>query len=321
MRYRALVFRQLFVAVLLCPLVGWPTPSFAGICRCDTRIRDHVPLFDMAVNLTDAEKVGALERHLPWGIPANPAGATNETLIILRNYIINYDADLNTPTWVAYRLTSEDVDENQPGYVKRLDCFRDFPANLSPDDTPPTCDDYEEDSFDQGHLANSNDMCRSRFTNANSFFLVNMAPQFANFNRKIWRTLEGEVHQWAAEKGIIFTITGAVFDHDANGIRDPDATVKKDDGNARIALASHFYKIILHPLKDGSIETISILLPHNNVSIIGDSRFPYLKDHIVTIKKIEALTGIDFLTELEIDDPDKADALRNTLAPDLWSSH
>jgi len=301
--------------------IGCVPPSYAEICQCDSQIVDQVPIFDMAVRLTNVERIESIERHLPWGIPRNPINQKNEFLIIQRHFIVNYDADLNTATWVAYRLTAEHVDENQPGYVKRLDCFRDFPSDLYADTTPPTCDDYDKDSFDRGHIANSNDMRRSRIANANSFFLTNMAPQYPNFNRKIWRTLEDQANKWAALKSNIYIISGAVFDNDNDGHRDPDELTKKDDGNERIAVASHFYKIIFHMLPDGSIETISILLPHNNESITGADRWPYLRDHIVAISDIENRTGINFLTELEIDDSAKAHTVREYKSPGLWPTN
>ncbi|MCB2141227.1 DNA/RNA non-specific endonuclease [bacterium] len=302
-------------------LIGLVTNANAEICDCDSQIVGQVPLFDSAVHLTDLEKIEAIETHLPWGLPKMPAGATNELLIIQRYFISNYDADLNTPTWVAYRLTADDIDENQPGYVDRLDCFRDFPPYLLADSTPPVCADYDDDSFDRGHLVNSNDMRRSRVANANTFFLTNMAPQFANFNRKIWRTLEDRVNSWAKSKGRIYVITGAIFDQDNNEQRDSDSDVQRNDGHARIAVASHFYKIILHPKADGTIETISIILPHNNQSVIGDDRWPYLKNHIFTIAKIEKMTGINFLPDLEIVNSNKASTVRNAKAADLWPAN
>ena len=255
------------------------------------------------------------------GIPTIPQGTDNETLIVQRHFVINYDADLNTPTWAAYRLTADDVDENRPGYVRRLDCFRNYPSDIHPDTTPPLCDDYENDSFDRGHIVNSNDMRRSRTSNANTFYLTNMAPQFSNFNRKIWRTLEGRVNNWAETKGEIYIITGAVFDHNSDGQRDIDANTQRNDGDARISVASNFYKIIFHQQPNGFIETISIMLPHNNQSITGDGRWPYLTRHIVSIRDIEQLTGINFLPELEIQNPVKANAVRNARASGLWPAN
>ena len=314
--------RQLICSIIVLVMVLAANPATAKVCDCPGFIA-QIPDFDSAVFLTDPGKEDAKALHLPWGVPVNSAGATNESLIVQRHYILNYDADLNTPTWAAYRLTKEDVDETQPGFIKRKDCFRNYPQTLHPDNTPPLCSDYDNDSYDRGHLVNSNDMRRSRTVNANTFFLTNMAPQFPNFNQKIWRTLEGWVNRWAALKTEIYVITGAVFDSGPNsfpdGNRDPDDKTKRNDSDGRIAVASAFYKIILHKQANGKIETLSILLPHLNRSYTGKAREPYLRANITTIEEIEGLTGIQFLPKLVNDDPLEAAKIKKFKATKLWA--
>ena len=298
------------------------TVAVADVCDCPGFSETEIAGFDSAVILTDLEKEQSIARNLPWGIPIDSANANNESTIIQRHFILDYDADLNTSVWAAYRLTSEEVDANQPGFVARKDCFRNYPAALHPDDTPPLCSDYDNDSYDRGHLVNSNDMRRSRTANANSFFLTNMAPQYDVFNQKIWRTLEDWVNRWARQKGEIFIITGAVFDEGPNGVpdgvRDPDDETKRNDGDGRIAVASQFYKILLHERDDGEIETLSILVPHLRRSYIGDARKPYLQANITTMREIEDLTGLIFLPKLVLEDPEKAAAIKEFRAKKLW---
>jgi len=69
--------------------------------------------------LDDADKAQAETTHLPYGIPTPPVGSTNERLLHQSEYIINYDADLLVPTWVACRLRDSDIQERA-----RIDCFR-----------------------------------------------------------------------------------------------------------------------------------------------------------------------------------------------------
>lgn len=247
------------VAFLLLTLFS--QSAFTEVCKCEAEISGQIPTFDAAVYLSVNERYKALERHLHWGIPVNPDNATNETLIILRHYIVNYDSDLNTPTWVAHRLTEQNVDKTQPGYVVRKDCFRNYPQDLHPDLSPPLCSDYDRDSYDRGRLVNSNDMRRSRTANANSFFLINMAPQYPDFNQNIWWTLENRVHSLAKSKKIIYVITGAVFDDDGDGSRDNDNLTNFNDGDEKIAVATHFYKIIFHERPNGFIDALTIMLP------------------------------------------------------------
>ena len=313
--------RLVFTVLIIFVISVYCSPLIqAEVCKCDASIRDKIPEFDAAVYLSEGDRIVAIQRHLPWGIPEAPANAENERLIVLHDYIINYDADLNTPTWVAYRLTDADVDESQPDYVERADCFRNFPQDLLKDPTPPSCEDYEVDPYDRGHMVNSKDMCRSLTANANSFFLANMAPQYPNFNQKIWRMLEKRVHDLLGPHKYdqIYIITGAVFDHDSDGNRDSDTVMIPDHPAGHIAVPSAFYKIVVHHRPNGFLDVLVVLLPHTNESIIGAARYTYLKQHIVSVDQIEELTGINFFPVLETEDQDQAAAIEACRSQGLW---
>ena len=88
--------------------------------------------------------------------------------------------------------------------------------------------------------------------------------------------------------------------------------------NERIAVASHFYKIIIHEKPNGFIDVLAIMLPHNNQSITGAARKPYLTEHITTIDQVEDLTGINFLSELGVNNPRKEAAVEGFKARQLW---
>ncbi len=91
-------------------------------------------------------------------------------------------------------------------------------------------------------------------------------------------------------------ITGAIFDRDGDGLRDADSDAETFPPQNRVAVASHFYKIIIHRRPNCMIDTISFLLPHNNNKNSKDS---YFKSKVATIDAIEALTGIDFFPDME----------------------
>lgn len=81
----------------------------------------------------------------------------------------------------------------------------------------------------------------------------------------------------------------------------------------RIAIPTHFYKIILHVRPSGFIDTISFILPHLDESVGSTS--PFLSNHIATIDEIEAVTGIDFFPELPNQRETAVEAFR---AAGLW---
>lgn len=192
---------------------------------------------------------------------------------------------------MAYELTAVDADEQRT----RLDCFR-HDVRLS-SAAMSGCDDFEDSGFDRGHMVPADDLKRSDAALDNSFLFSNMHPQFEKFNGVVWRRLEGKVNKWAIESGSVHVITGTIFDHDGNGKRDSDGDAVKFSPANRVALASHFYKIVLHQRQNGMIDTIPFILPHNNKKNSKDS---YFKSKIATIDAIEALTGIDFFPEMEV---------------------
>lgn len=264
---------------------------------------------DALLNLTDTEKSDAEARHLLGGRPAPPATATNEHMIHQHEWITWYDEDLRIPLWVAYELTRADASAQ----LTRRNCFRRDPR-LS-DEAASMCEDYEEEIFDRGHMIPNADLNRGRLLQADSFILSNMIPQHDLFNQGIWARLESKVRAWARVADGVYVVTGVVFDKDNNGQRDADADADLVDPTDRVAIPTHFYKIILHVRPSGFIDTISFILPHLDESV--GSTNPYLRDHIATIDEIEAVTGIDFFPELPNQRETAVEAFRS---PALWNT-
>lgn len=300
---------------LLALLVLSPS-AWAQSCDCD--VSDSREQSADALLVLDAdEKQDAESTHLLFGVPNGPSGATNETVFHNRHYIINYDADLLVPTWVAYRLRKSDV--NVPR--ERTECFRRDPRLAA--GTGALCSDYEEPVFDRGHMVPNADMTRSLNAMLNTYMFTNMAPQHDKFNRVIWARLEGYVRDWARQKGEIFVITGAVFDHDDDSDRDADSDAETmegtDQGTDRVAIPSHFYKIILHEKPNSFIEVMAFLLPHEDKSIKGKKNAEkFLLDNSESISVIEEMTGVSFLPDLVADNASKATAVKGFKALTLW---
>jgi endonuclease G len=157
--------------------------------------------------------------------------------------------------------------------------------------------DYDERIFDQGHLAPNADMALSDTAVINSFVMSNMAPQYCQFNRGVWQILESIVRLWAKDEETLFVISGSVFDGDGDNARDDDddaRRMKSNNGQSRVAVPTHFYKVLAFENSDGVLETLSILLPHDQTDLDGDEAFDYLADHVVTLADIEAVSGVSF---------------------------
>ena len=252
-----------------------------------------------ALILSDAQKAAIRDEHVPWGLPRAPATAANERVLYQTEWLTWYDDDLRVPLWVAYKLKGEDADAQRP----RLDCFR-HDARLAVL-AMSGCNDYRTSGFDRGHMVPADDLKRSETSIDNSFLFSNMNPQLPNFNQIVWQRLESKVNGWAIEAGHVYVITGAIFDRDGDGERDADEDARTFSPKKRVALATHFYKIIIHERSDRVIDTISFVLPHNNRKNTKDT---YYKSKITTIDAIEARTGIDFSPEMEDEREDAIEA-------------
>ena len=54
-------------------------------------------------------------------------------------------------------------------------------------------------------------MAFSKQAMSESFFLSNMSPQNASFNRGVWKRLESQVREWASIEDSIIVITGPIL--------------------------------------------------------------------------------------------------------------
>ena len=267
--------------------------------------------------LNPSDKQASLDRHLPWGVPEAPSNATREQRLVQTHYVINHDGDLRVPTWVAYRLRRTDLQEER----ERTECFR-KDVRL-PNNRAGTCADYLEGTYDQGHMVPNSDMERTLRAMLNTYMMSNMTPQHCAFNRGTWLILEKLVRHWATEKREIYIISGTVFDRDGTPGRDPDdqsLRMVSHNQEERVPVPSHFYKILLHEQPDGSIETISFLLPHVDTRLPANegSQRQHFETNIVSIDDIEQVTGNRFLVDLEQSDPAGAQTVKAFTASSLW---
>jgi DNA/RNA endonuclease G (NUC1) len=288
-------FNYLFLIAFLTALF-FQVPAIAQTCSgCEIPSAQRTARLNasnQALQTAGSQQSALNTLHCPFGLPASPANADNERLLYQFEWITRYDDDLRMPLWVAYELTKA---ESSAQVATRQDCFR-RDSRLSSDDAS-FCEDYDEPLFDRGHMVPANDMKRAQSSMDNSFLFSNMAPQFSNFNQKVWERLESKVHGWAISADGVHVITGAVFDRNNDGRRDDDDDAQRVSPRNRVAIATHFYKIIIHRRPNSKIDTISFLLPHNTLSNTNNDN--YLKGKIVTIDSIETVTGIDFFPNME----------------------
>lgn len=256
----------------------------AGSCRCEVTKRFE-RAYDELLKLAARERRASALKHLPWGVPVNAPGATNEHLLHQEHYVLNHDRDLLVPTWVAYRLTAKDLEAKR----SRTQCFRSDPR--LPLDATGTCFDYRGSGFDRGHMVPNADMKRNEAAMINTYMFTNMAPQTPNFNQQIWAHLEDRVRDWAMAYGEIYVVTGAIFDRDGDGQRDPDEDAPHTKAGSSVAVPTHFYKIIAFEVSDTEVELMCFVLKQSVLSPSKNARDGFLNDAMVDLDLIEKATG------------------------------
>lgn len=286
--------RRALPALLLALSVLCATPAEAAQRRNCTPAEMRAG--DAAITSFSADRTAvaaAVAALLPWGVPAATIPTTNEMQLVQADYVIDYDADLRIPIWTAERVVAARLD---PG-VERTDCFRHDPRLDRT--TSSVLQDYRGSGYDRGHLAPFANQRYSVVAGNNSFILTNMAPQLNAFNSGIWGRLEDKARDWAEGHSALYVLSGSVFDRDGDGRRDPDSAASRirPNGGRRVAIPTHFFKILAYPGPGGRVQTIAFLLPHNSTRPRGAAVDSYLTAHISDIATIERLTGLDLFPD------------------------
>ncbi|MGN0740846.1 MAG: DNA/RNA non-specific endonuclease [Treponema sp.] len=207
-------------------------------------------------------------------ILSTPEKEDSHQIISHNGFILCYREFYEQPEWVCYTLDKNKTQKN----VKRNDKFRSDPQVAT---GSASLDDYKKSGFDRGHLAPAADLTYSKETMSDSFFLSNMSPQRADFNRGIWKDLESELRTQTENFDVLYIVTGPVLEK-----KDYETT-----GVNSVAVPEFFYKAIL-AVKDGKYHAIGFILPNQKCT---DSFWNYA----VPVDEIEKRTGIDFFYRLD----------------------
>ena len=230
---------------------------------------------------------GSLEdcaEYAEYGVPGNDGA-----LLCRMGYLLAHDDELLTPIWVAERLTREKVLARLP----RKDNFRADP-DLEPGKRAELAD-YKGSGYDRGHMAPSADMTWHPIAMDESFLLSNMVPQDSKNNQQIWASLEAYIRDWAIARGEIIIYTGPIYD---NG--EANLTIGKN----MVGVPDRLYKVIYDTQRK---EAIAFLLPNRPLNP------KFLSSYIVSVREIESLTGLNFLSSLPRKEQNRIEKTRSEM--------
>jgi endonuclease G len=215
---------------------------------------------------------------------------------VFRNdgFLVGYSDLRGVPLWVAYRLTSAPPHPRH----RRPTRFRSDWRGLIP--VMPA--DYTHSGYDRGHLAPNHAMevVHGPQAQEDTFLMTNVAPQKPDLNRKLWERLEEvELDHFLARFGALWVWTGPVF----------DADIRRLKTAWRVEVPDAFFRIYLAPRPDRPPLALAFLMPQD---VKGGEP---LDDFLVSVDRVEELTGLDFLPDLD-DGPERE--LEASVASEAW---
>jgi len=232
--------------------------------------------------------------NLLWGIKS-PIG----TLLDKEYFVINHNNSWKIPYWTAYYLSVSNLSGNQ----SRTDDFRADPQ--LPQESRAELDDYKYSGYDRGHNAPAAAFKRNREAMSRTFLLSNMSPQKPNLNRRIWKDLEEEVRDLVQADGEAWVITGNIFMTPDSQSIDAFGFI----GAHNVAIPTHCFKAILSTNESGNYSMYAFLIPNQQESISGEP-----SDYIISIDKLEQITGYDFFPKLD----DSIETRLEAAPADVW---
>lgn len=224
------------------------------------------------------------------------------------NYCVEWDCDKKSQRWSCYQLHT-----GYNGNYSRV-------VSSYPNDPNLTTGTYwEEDlfrgsGFDHGHICPSADRTFSYDANYQTFYMTNMQPQYHRFNgysttgndrgEGLWVRLENLVRGWSprSKTDTLYVCKGGTIDDEKNIIS------RIQD---KLIVPKYFFMACLLKNSQG-YRAIGFWMEQKNEWATNDD----LTDYVVTIDRLEELTGIDFFCNL----PDETEnKVERSVAINAWS--
>ena len=226
----------------------------------------------------------------PYGEPVDRLGLKH---LVNRGYSVGYDETLPSPRWSSYRV------------FPYKDVHLDRPSTFKPDPRTSahvTTAEYVRSGYDRGHLSPNYaiSVCYGEEAQKETFLLSNIVPQLHALNAGLWKDMEQRIMKRYVERyGTVWVQVGPVF---ANP---PEKKV------GRIPVPTSFWMVISEYEESAhGLRAIAYLVPHEE-----KWRDAELTRYVVSIRRIEELTGLDFFPKLPKPTQDR---LESAPAPRAW---
>lgn len=225
------------------------------------------------------------------GLPQVPAGVElpaygeEEDIVKHQGYTAAYNHTTLCPDWVAWELTSEEVDGTNEGqYSFSRDPNVKFPK--------ASREDYSHSGWDKGHMAPRADMKWSCQALEESYYFTNVCPQDHEMNSQAWRKIEELSRRLAKYYGRVYIVCGPLFDeHRFSTI-------------GEVHVPDRFFKALAVSTENG-YRTVGF--------VVDNTPQDYSPRHYaVSVDSVEVLTGRDLFPKVD-------EAAEQTFDWDFWN--
>ncbi len=188
-------------------------------------------------------------------------------------YTVSHNPVWNIPNWVAYTLTSEELQGDIPRAKK-------FYPDPDVEGVAVVTSDYTHSGYDRGHMAPAADMKWSEQAMHESFYMTNICPQNQSLNRGDWNDLEELTRDWAMKFGEVHIVCGPLMAEEYSTIGQ----------NTKVAVPEAFFKVFLRQ-KGSEWTSIGFVMPNQAVN-------RPMMTYMLSVDEVEAMSGIDFFYNL-----------------------
>lgn len=265
-----------------------------------------------AIDNSEGKNIDALTKpdicpmHYPWGYPRifDEAVKSRGLYLCSHRFASQYDPLTKVPVWTHEILTKRDLEV--PFLTPQLKSP--ILDNLLPSKMQAKPEEFLGSEYVPGFMASTENMTnddltenfdarkkRSEESIAQSFSLSNSIPMNRNLRNNLWLPLDAKIRRMALDYNRIFVITGPIYlGGQTLGLF----------GENKVAIPTHFYKIVTEP---NNHESVAYIIPNKAIRPDGVATDVYLcsgrvcsiDDFVVTIQEIEKLTGMEFYPRLD----------------------
>jgi len=201
--------------------------------------------------------------------------STGGQLAVHDHFQLSYRESFEQAEWVIYTLKKSHLtnDDRQRPYFVEDPYLHTKSADWR---------NYKGSGFDRGHLCPAGDRRFSQLAYRETFYTSNISPQDPEFNAGIWNELEQQIRIWSRRHKELYIATAGVLEPGLYTIGEED-----------VAIPEQYYKIVARG-SGKNLKVIAFLMPNRPSTDLPEN-------YIVTVDRIEELTGIDFFESLPQD--------------------